>query len=203
MAATLKTTFLRHFILLLAMGIPALLHAQTTAEMEFYRSHQAIQRKGMTLLGGWAVSNIGVGLALRARSEGETRYFHEMNAMWNSVNAALAAGGLIGASLRKTPFIPVSWLQRRVERIYLFNAGLDLAYMGTGLYLLQDRPFSAQPQRMRGYGKSLLLQGGFLLAFDGGMYLLQRRHRITKGALLPGMLRLSAAPGVWQLTWTF
>ena len=54
-------------------------------------------QKAMTILGGWAVVNIGAGIALQANSSGEDKYFHQMNAIWNGINLAIALPGYFGA----------------------------------------------------------------------------------------------------------
>ena len=56
-----------------------------------------------------------------------------------------------------------------------FNAGLDVADYVGGFYLLEKaKSDEEQANRWRGYGRSLLLQGGFLLAFDTVLYLVVR-----------------------------
>jgi hypothetical protein len=53
-----------------------------------------------------------------------------------------------------------------IRRILLFNAGLDVGYMATGLYLRERANRAENSERLRGYGNSLLLQGAFLFTFD-------------------------------------
>ena len=89
--------------------------------------------------------------------------------------------------------------QLRTEKLYLFNAGLDVAYLATGLYLLEKgrNPTAAgSPDRWRGYGQSLLLQGGFLLLFDGFQYATHHRH---SQKLYPLLSRVSIGPGAVAL----
>jgi hypothetical protein len=56
------------------------------------------------------------------------------------------------------------------QKLLLLNAGLDVAYFSFGLYLKERSKTSSSADRLRGYGNSLLLQGGFLLAFDLILY---------------------------------
>jgi hypothetical protein len=56
------------------------------------------------------------------------------------------------------------------QSFLLLNAGLDVAYMSFGLYLRERSKTSSSADRLRGYGNSLLLQGGFLLVFDLVLY---------------------------------
>jgi hypothetical protein len=65
-----------------------------------------------------------------------------------------------------------------LEKTLLFNAGLDVGYIMTGLYLTElSRRAGEQQERLEGYGWSLVLQGGFLLGFDLILYLVQRQSR--------------------------
>jgi hypothetical protein len=57
--------------------------------------------------------------------------------------------------------------------------------MMTGLFLMEHAKNASSNQALfRGYGQSLLLQGGFLLVFDVVMYTLQRRSRTLLETLL-------------------
>ena len=128
------------------------------------------QQKAMLGLGAWAVGNIGVGLALRGSSEGSTKHFHEMNALWNTVNLAIAGFGYYSAMNSD----PAAWdlatsLQKhqQFQKILLFNTGLDVGYVLGGLYLTEraKRP-DENSDRLKGFGNAIMLQGGFLFAFD-------------------------------------
>jgi hypothetical protein len=66
------------------------------------------------------------------------------------------------------------------EHLYLINAGLDVAYMLGGAYLWQLSAKKPSKQALlSGYGQSVVLQAAFLLAFDTGMYFIQRNHRLS------------------------
>jgi hypothetical protein len=148
-----------------------------------------INAAGMLTLGSWAFANIGVNTALYFATEEDTRYFYEMNVLWNVVNLGIAGLGYWG-SVRAEPnedlFGSVD-AQYGLEKALLLNAGLDTAYMMTGLFLMEYAENGSSNQaRFRGYGQSLLLQGGFLLVFDLVMYAVQRRSRSLLETLLDG-----------------
>ena len=66
-----------------------------------------------------------------------------------------------------------------MEKILLFNAGLDVAYVMGGLYLNERGKNATDTQKrdqLRGFGKAVVLQGGFLLVFDTVMYLVHHQH---------------------------
>ena len=130
-----------------------------------------LNKRSMYVLGGWAVTNIAVGTYMRGRTQGSTRYFHEGNAAWNLVNLALAGGSLWAASgADPAAFDAIQTIteQQKIEKLLLFNAGLDLGYMASGLYLMERsrRGTGVKFDRLKGYGQALLLQGGFLFVFD-------------------------------------
>ena len=141
----------------------------------YCRNH--ITTTGMEVLGSWAIVNIGVGAAGWANSEGGTnKYFYQMNVLWNTANIGAAILGFTGAQKNNNRQLnPAENLkeQQNIEKIFLINGGLDIAYIGTGLYL-EHRGNSINSDQLRGYGSSIILQGAFLLLFDGTMYNAQR-----------------------------
>ena len=59
-----------------------------------------------------------------------------------------------------------------MEKILLFNAGLDIGYIGAGFYLAERSKSTVnKPNRLKGFGQSLILQGSFLLVFDSLFYI--------------------------------
>lgn len=132
---------------------------------------------GMEVLLAWSAANLAAGGIGYATDE-PRRYFHQMNAAWNVVNAGIATAGLLG--LRSELGVQVTGaeaLQEAVhfEKILLLNAGLDVAYVAAG-GLLYERGRRKNSERLRGYGQSLWLQGGFLFAFDLVVYFATHRH---------------------------
>ncbi|MDW3191064.1 MAG: hypothetical protein R8G66_01830 [Cytophagales bacterium] len=101
-----------------------------------------------------------------------------MNGFWNTVNLTLAGIGYYSAATTDPSGLMLSetiQAQHSMEKILLFNAGLDLAYMAGGLYL-QQRAKNTNQNRLKGFGQSLVLQGAFLFVFDIGFYLVQNNH---------------------------
>lgn len=149
--------------------------SQDTSLMSFDKLRIKHQKTGMTVLMSWAGANIIGGIISRNNSSGDLKYFHEMNAMWNTINLFIGASGYYNAS-RETPnsdaFI-VLGKQLKLEKTLLFNIGIDVAYSTAGLYLLEkgnSQTDIIQKQRLRGYGRSLVLQGAFLFMFDSLFY---------------------------------
>ncbi len=155
---------------------PEILHAQNgTFDAQFYaQKSYDLQKKGMIFLGSWAILNILSGSTGHFLSEKPTKYFHQMNAGWNLVNAGIAGFALY--SISQVDVSALSYTQslnelRKLDQILLLNAGLDVGYMAAGAWLW-ERGIRKESSRLEGYGKSLILQGGFLLAFDIVLYLM-------------------------------
>jgi hypothetical protein len=138
------------------------------------------QQKGMLVLGAWSVGNIGTALIQQKKTTGEDRYFHQMNALWNSVNLTIASMGYLSALREEASTEPMSVLKRqlKLEKSLLFNTGLDMAYMAAGGFLLERARNTAPGKshdQLRGYGRSIVLQGAFLLLFDSSFYIIESR----------------------------
>lgn len=170
----------------------------------FAAERTRLDQRGMAVLGGWAVGNLVVSGVAAGQTEGSAHYFHQMNVGWGAINLALAGVGYLGA--RRVARLPTPnraenvRAQLRTENLYLFNAGLDVAYLATGVYLLEKGANPTAPgsaDRWRGYGQSLLLQGSFLLLFDCFQFAAHHRH--GNHALYPLLSRVSLGPGAMAL----
>jgi hypothetical protein len=178
----LSKIFFCVFGLLLIGSFSNLLHAQIN-EFEpvfHYQRSLSIQKSGMIVLGSWASLNILSGLAGNHFMNGEGKYFFQMNAAWNLVNLGIAGFGLFNAMNASLSIEELEMVQemRKLDRILLINSGLDVLYIATGAYLL-NRGISKSSARQIGYGRSLMLQGGFLLLFDLALYYIHSGHTKT------------------------
>jgi hypothetical protein len=168
---------IRKTILLIAILLVSInhLYSQDTLFVAYDKQRINHQKTGMIVLMTWAGANIMSGTIYRNNAEGDTKYFHEMNALFNTVNLFLGASGYYNAS-RETPrseAFHILGQQLKLEKTLLFNVGIDVAYTATGLYLLEkgnNQNDILSRQRLRGYGRSLILQGAFLFLFDGIFY---------------------------------
>lgn len=138
-----------------------------------------INKTGMIVLGSWAIGNILVGTYGNFKYTGQTKYFHQFNTMWNVVNLGIAAFGYFNAAGSDPNLMTATQILNEynsLQNFLLLNAGLDVAYMVTGLYLKERAKNSSNADRLKGYGNSLLLQGGFLLAFDVALYFIHQNN---------------------------
>ena len=157
------------FLLLLlgTLSLPAL--AQDSAALEVFNATRLeYNRQGMWILGSWALLNLLIGTIRGFQTRGQVQAFHQMNAYWNLVNLGIAGYGYWQASQISLPIIfwEVLTAQQQIEKVLLFNAALDLAYMAVGFFLI-EKGLRLEKERWIGFGKSILLQGAFLLLFDG------------------------------------
>ncbi len=183
------------------MFLAPVVQAQESALSDLNQGRLKVQTTGMWVLSGWAVANIAYGGIAASQTTGSTKYFHRMNLYWNVVNLGIAAPALIGA-LRQKNDLPTT-LDKSIEELHgmekvlLFNAGLDAAYMMGGLYLLERAKNTPDKHdRFTGFGQSIILQGGFLLLFDAANYLALRKSHSKAAEILKNVQFTGQSVGV-------
>ncbi|MEM9932921.1 MAG: hypothetical protein AAF824_04880 [Bacteroidota bacterium] len=174
------------FFALMILGNDA--WAQTDILTNINEKRISLNKRHMYILGAWGSGNIIYGLIGRANTEGSRKYFHEMNVFWNIVNLGLAGAGLYSA-YSSTPDQFSLWEtyaeQQKLEKILLVNGALNVSYILGGV-LMQERAKRIEKNRDRwkGYGKSLVLQGAFLLAFDSMQFIVHNQAQKELKVLL-------------------
>ncbi|MFC4261575.1 DUF6992 family protein [Ferruginibacter yonginensis] len=154
------------------------LFAQQFSLQTFNAKQEKISKNGIKVLGSFAGANIIYGSIAANQTNGKTKYFHEMNAIWNSVTLGIVGLGILTSKKGElTSFNSTLTKQQQIEKLFLFNIGLDAAYIAGGAYI-KERSFNSKKNalKLKGYGESIMLQGGALLLFDGVMYYLQHKH---------------------------
>lgn len=169
------------FLALLLIPISQLIAQENISDslMSFHKSRMSINETAMLVIGGWAAGNILIGTYGNFKASGEAKYFHQFNAMWNVVNLGISAFGYFNAvNSDPTSMTNVEIIKdfNSLQSFLLLNAGLDVAYIATGFYLKERSKNSSSSERLRGYGNSLLLQGGFLLLFDVALYFIHQNN---------------------------
>jgi hypothetical protein len=152
----------------------------------------------MEVLGGWGIANLGTGAIWGWNSKTTTvyanlggnaisssggisregQYFFQMNTIWGAVNFGTSLLGYASVQKYKKKTLTAAETleqQKKLEKIFRINEYLDIAYLGAGAYL-KIAGDSRHSPIMRGYGESVLMQGGFLLIFDGLMYHAEKRN---------------------------
>ena len=158
--------------------------AQSDLE-KFYNQQQKINKTGLKVLTGWAMGNILLGTA--SYFIVKDPYLHgfcAMNAGWNVINLGLGLGGLLSKPYTFDGKISkVLKEQSKLEKIYLFNAGLDFGYMAGGFWMHQYG-ISTNNNFWIGAGDAIVIQGAFLAVFDGFMFY---KHQKKSKDLIKGI----------------
>ena len=141
-------------------------------------SRNNITTGGMTVLGSWAIANIGIGAVgwANAKSD-ENRSFYKVTTITGLANLGAAALGVINAygssyGLSKRESLHD---QRKIETTFIINLALDVTYIGVGVYVTH-RGDTHNYAELKGEGPAIIVQSVFLLLFDGTMYSLQRHN---------------------------
>lgn len=195
-------------ILFILTGISFTLFGQSSW-LEIDRKHHDINKKGMTVLGSWAIGNIVLNssLLIAGTDDKRTEAFYQMNIGWNAVNLALAIPGFINARNRlQKAYKPENAADildetQKIEKILLLNTGLDVAYMAAGGWLMNIQTSDiAQKMQFEGFGAGLILQGGFLFVFDIIMYAMHRNNSRRINELMRN-ITVSTGRNGFTLSW--
>lgn len=158
--------------------------AQNDVE-HFYLKSQKNSNTGMYVLGSWALLNIATGAYGMTNQTGSSKYFYQMNLFWNTVNLGIAGYALVSAHLNNPALLsPQQMVDKHMtlEKVLLINAGLDVLYLASGAFMIsKSKSSTKRPDLLKGYGQSLLLQGGFLFVFDLVLYAVQ--HQLSSHLL--------------------
>lgn len=175
-------------LLVLFWALPT--QAQGSLE-DFNTRRLELSKNGAMVLGTWAIGNIAFSGARLKFGEplGDTRYALQMNMYWNVVNLALAAPWYfrtIGSDPASFDLLATLREQRKMEKLLLFNAGLDVGYMAAGLWLIErSKRGGSREEMLSGFGRSVIIQGAFLFVFDLLTYAALNGHSKT---LLPVLM---------------
>ncbi len=105
---------------------------------------------GLTL---WSLVSLGTALiGLYARPGELWRSFWFMSGLWGLIDGGIGWFAMVQERQSPAALLP----------ILRFNAGLDVLYLLVAGFLL-----SRNTPRLRGFGAGVLVQGAFLLLFDG------------------------------------
>ena len=164
--------------------LPLTLKSQDSTSIHdlFYKK----QQQSLSLLSGWSVGNLIYSpLATKNLFSPVTtnEYFHQMNFSWNLFNVGIAGiGHIIVNKDSKKPWDMKTLYdkKKKAEKSIIINMGLDLAYMVTGLLLKNNSKKLTSEQSMnKGFGNSLILQGGYLLFYDA-IFLMKLKKILIK-----------------------
>jgi hypothetical protein len=119
----------------------------------------------MTALTAWGGLSTGVGAALMVIEADDPFLFWGglQHLLWGATNVVIGSASVYKANhTRPSAIEDVAVRARRMRRVLWINAGLDVLYVASAslLWGLSER------REVQGSGAAILVQGGFLLAFD-------------------------------------
>ena len=131
------------------------------------------QQNSLLLLSGWSATNL-VASPIFCKNlysaESKSDYFHQMNFNWNLINAGICGVShfLVHRDSKKPWNLnDISNRKSKAEKSITFNMGLDILYVITGFVLNKTANESKGNLNInKGYGNSLMIQGGYLLLYD-------------------------------------
>lgn len=126
------------------------------------------QRRAMGVLTGWSVLSVGVGAVQLTSSNAYIKGFGVQNLTWGLIDGAIAGFATHDLN-RKLASGQLNLVEERetFRKILLINTVLDFLYIGTGAAMMKYGS-----TKWRGHGNGILVQGSFLLLFDGINYVL-------------------------------
>ena len=164
-------------IILIACSATTAFSQQQNDLNAFNRQRNKITRNGMVVLGAWSAANLIYSGIETGQTHGTTLYFHQMNVMWGGINLGFAALGYLSLKNKDGLSLVQSLKQQiGIEKTYLLNIGLDAGYVVTGLYLKERAKSRLNPQKLKGWGESIMLQGAALFLLDATMFTVHNMH---------------------------
>lgn len=136
-----------------------------------------INRIHAYILGAWALTNLTIGGYLTyVLYNGEPESFHHMNASWGLVNLGVAWVMLYNVNHTDSNTYDLAMTIHKhfqAQKLMMLNLGLDVSYTLAGVLLREHSKTNVKFSYMlKGFGRSLMLQGLFLLALDTTFYIL-------------------------------
>jgi hypothetical protein len=142
---------------------------------DFDERFAIILHKHVAALGWWCILHFFIALPGLFLAKGWLWYFMLMNLSWAAINFAIAWWMYDHVYMRRFQHGNVYKrfeVQQHVEKMLLFNVGLDASYIFAGLYLLtlSRLPDIAHVALWAGFGWSVILQGVYLFIHDNFFY---------------------------------
>jgi hypothetical protein len=188
--------------ILLLLAIISCQYVCAQIPTDFNKQRTNIDKKLMLTLTTWSSANIiASSIGWATAENGEAKYFHQMNVTWSAINIGLALPGYFKARNSNTKISLGNTFRKQseTEQAFLFNTGLDIAYLTAGFLLKSEGKHNlAKQAQLNGFGNGLLLQGGFLFLFDLTAYIIHRHHATL---LNPALDRLTMSSSGIGLNW--
>jgi hypothetical protein len=177
-----RNKFMKHLLLIILVILLKCSTAQTDSIIkQFDYRKNKLNHDGTIVLTSWAGANIvGSGLGYALTTSNEEKEFYLMNGAWGIINLGIALPGLLSKTKPTLSIYDLEKNQTRIEKLFLANAILDVAYISGGFYLKEyarNQSEIKKHQRYNAYGNSIIMQGAGLMVFDMAMTILNNRNR--------------------------
>jgi len=139
---------------------------------------EEINHFGMYILGGWSILWLLISaLGYFSKTGKVQHHFWVMNFFWVTINLVIVTASLFywkNFSLNELPSFIKSF--NKVTGLYIFNAGLDCAYLIFAVFLAErSRNVDfAKALQFKGFSFAITIQAFFLLIFDAVMALINQ-----------------------------
>lgn len=173
---------MKHLLIFLCCLYGIIAFAQNdTLIRQFDTKRYQLNKKGMIVLSSWGGATIAGSAAGYALTNSyEEKQFYLMNGAWGLINLGIALPGALASQKNSTSVYEMQKTQTRMEKIFLANSMLDVAYIAGGVALKQYSYNQAEvkkQQQLNGFGNAVIIQGAGLLIFDSFMTMLNNRNR--------------------------
>jgi len=173
---------MKHIALLACLFCGMAAFTQTDTLIRHFDSKRyELNKKGMIVLSSWGGATIAGSAAGYALTNSyEEKQFYLMNGAWGLINLGIALPGALASPKSSSSIHEMQKTQTKMEKIFLANAMLDVAYVAGGVALKQygyNKTDVKKQQQFNGFGNAVILQGAGLLIFDSFMTILNNRNR--------------------------
>ena len=120
------------------------------------------QERAMNVLLGWSGASVIAGSAMLLHESSNISDMGIQNVAWGVIDGGIALYARRSILRKRSSIISVQEEKRSFRKLLLINSLLDAAYVGVGTALA-----ASGRDNLKGHGYGIIIQGAFLLLFDG------------------------------------
>ena len=121
-------------------------------------AHQEKAMKGLTY---WGIGSMAVGTGMLFSGNPRVQYAGIQNIAWGAIDAGIAYLGTRNLDTERLTKSPLQ-KRRQFRNALWINGLLDVLYIGAGYWMYSK----GKNEKIKGTGVGVMVQGGFLFAFD-------------------------------------
>lgn len=120
------------------------------------------QERAMNVLLGWSGASVMAGSTMLFHDSITIRDMGIQNMAWGVIDAGIALYARHSISSKMISDISVQKEKQNFRKLLLVNSLLDIVYVGIGTAMT-----ASGKEKLKGHGYGIIIQGAFLLIFDG------------------------------------